>query len=119
MSSRRWRQARASRLSRRARLWLAVIKNRVEGPRADCLAATALTLAVALGSCSHATWAASAVSQTEAPKQTTPQGRDPPRADNGEPLPPTVDKEVIPPPPTGDEDIYMDAPDPDAGHEKK
>jgi hypothetical protein len=94
-------------------------KSRLRLTMAWHLAAIAFTLAVALGSCSPPTWAASSVSQPETRKQTTPQGRDPPGADNGEPLPPTGGKEVIPPPPTGDEDIYTDAPSPDAGHEKE
>jgi hypothetical protein len=53
------------------------------------------------------------------PEKTIPQGQDPPGADNGQQLPPTPDKEVIPPPPTGDEDIHTDAPNPDAGHEEE
>jgi hypothetical protein len=55
----------------------------------------------------------------DAPEKTVPQGRDPPAADNGE-LPPQLDdKEVIPPPPIGDEDIYTQAPNPEAGHEEE
>jgi len=34
---------------------------------------------------------------TDTPEMTVPQGQDPPGADNGEQLPPTQDKEVIPP----------------------
>jgi hypothetical protein len=48
-----------------------------------------------------------------------PQGQDPPGADNGQQPPPSKDKEVIPPPPVGDDDIYTDAPNPDAGHEEE
>jgi hypothetical protein len=50
-----------------------------------------------------------------------PQGQDPPGADSGQqpPPPPSDDKEVISPPPVGDEDIYTDAPNPDAGHEEE
>lgn len=33
--------------------------------------------------------------------------------------PPAEHKGVIPPPPTGDEGIYTDAPNPEAGHEKE
>lgn len=49
------------------------------------------------------------------------QGQDPAGADNGEqPIPPQAeDKEVIPPPPTGDEDIHTQAPNPEAGHEEE
>jgi hypothetical protein len=50
------------------------------------------------------------------PEKTIPQGNDPPGADNGPPLPPSENKEVIPPPPIGDEDIHIDVPNPDAGH---
>jgi hypothetical protein len=54
------------------------------------------------------------------PEKTIPQGKDPPGADNGEQmLPPTDHKEVIPPPRIGDEDIYIDAPNPSAGHEEE
>ena len=58
---------------------------------------------------------------SEAPEKTDPQGQDPSGADNGEqPLPPQADDhEVIPPPPIGDEDIYTQAPNPDAGHEEE
>jgi hypothetical protein len=34
-------------------------------------------------------------------------------------VPPREHKDVIPPPPTGDEGIYTDAPNPEAGHEKE
>jgi hypothetical protein len=58
---------------------------------------------------------------SEAPEKTVPQGQDPPGADHGEqPIPPQAeDKEVIPPPPIGDEDIYIQAPNPEAGHEEE
>jgi hypothetical protein len=44
-----------------------------------------------------------------------------PRADDGKQQhqPPAEHKGVIPPPPTGDEGIYTDAPNPEAGHEKE
>ena len=54
----------------------------------------------------------------DTPEKTIPQGKDPPGADNGEQseIPPQVprDKEVIPPPPIGDEDIHIQAPNPEA-----
>jgi hypothetical protein len=54
------------------------------------------------------------------PEKTIPQGNDPPGADDGQPiLPPADDQEVIPPPPTGDEEIYTQAPNPEAGHEEE
>ena len=58
---------------------------------------------------------------SDAPEKTVPQGQDPPGHDNGEqPIPPqSEDKEVIPPPPIGDEDIYTQAPNPDAGHDEE
>jgi hypothetical protein len=58
---------------------------------------------------------------SDAPEKTVPQGQDPPGADNGEqPVPPQAeDKEVIPPPPIGDEDIHTQAPNPEAGHEEE
>ena len=58
---------------------------------------------------------------SDAPEKTVPQGQDPPGADNGEQpiLPQSEDKEVIPPPPIGDEDIYTQAPNPEAGHEEE
>jgi hypothetical protein len=58
---------------------------------------------------------------SDAPEKTVPQGQDPPGHDNAEqPVPPqSEDKEVIPPPPIGDEDIYTQAPNPEAGHEEE
>ena len=53
------------------------------------------------------------------PDKSVPQGQDPPGADDGQPLLPPKDEEVIPPPPIGDEDIYTDAPNPHAGHEEE
>ena len=52
---------------------------------------------------------------------TIPQGKDPPGHKNGEEQiqPQTDNKEVIPPPPTGDEDIYTEAQNPEAGHEEE
>ena len=41
----------------------------------------------------------------DAPEKTVPQGQDPPGADNGKQRPLSPDKEVIPPPPAGDEDF--------------
>jgi hypothetical protein len=55
---------------------------------------------------------------TDQPEKNVPQGQDPPGAD-GQQAPPSTDKEVIPPPPVGDEDIYTDAPNPQAGHEEE
>jgi hypothetical protein len=63
---------------------------------------------------------ASLAGATDTPEKTVPQGQDPPGADNGEQQStPQVEHEVIPPPPIGDEDIYTEAPNPDAGHEEE
>jgi hypothetical protein len=49
-------------------------------------------------------------------EQTAPQGEDPPGAENG-PTPPLKQQDgVIEPPPTGDEEIHTEAPNPEAGH---
>jgi hypothetical protein len=65
--------------------------------------------------------AASPARATDAPEKTVPQGNDPPGADNGDqPTAPLAQhKGVIQPPPIGDEDIYTQAPNPDAGHEEE
>jgi hypothetical protein len=65
-------------------------------------------------------YAASAGGATETPEQTTPQGEDPPGADDGAvETPPSEHKGVIAPPPTGDEGIHTDVPNPDAGHDEE
>jgi hypothetical protein len=57
---------------------------------------------------------------SDPPEKTVPQGQDPPGAENGEQQsPPSENKEVIPPPPVGDEDIYTQVPNPEAGHEEE
>ena len=75
------------------------------------------TLALVASSSFEASFAGA----TDTPEKTVPQGQDPPGADNGEqPIPPHAeDKEVIPPPPIGDEDIHTQAPNPEAGHEEE
>ena len=80
-------------------------------------AALCATLAVVASSAFEASYAG----PTDTPEKTVPQGQDPPGADNGEqPIPPQAeDKEVIPPPPIGDEDIHTQAPNPEAGHEEE
>jgi hypothetical protein len=64
---------------------------------------------------------ASIAGATGVPEKSVPQGHDPPGADNGEQQTPVLPeyKGVIPPPPIGDEDIYTEAPNPEAGHEKE
>jgi hypothetical protein len=53
-------------------------------------------------------------------EKTVPQGQDPPGGDNEVPItPPAQDDGVITPPPIGDEDIHIDVPNPDAGHEEE
>jgi hypothetical protein len=62
---------------------------------------------------------ASLAGAADTPERTVPQGQDPPGADNGEQQTPRAKhKGVIPPPQTGDEGIYTQAPNPDAGHEE-
>ena len=73
------------------------------------------TLSLIMASAFEASFAGAA----EEPEKTIPQGQDPPGADNGQQLPPSEGKEVIPPPPVGDEDIYTDAPNPHAGHKEE
>ena len=59
---------------------------------------------------------AAAPDATQTPEQTVPQGNDAPGADNGEQSSPaTPHKGVIKPPKTGDEDIFTQVPDPNAG----
>jgi hypothetical protein len=55
------------------------------------------------------------------PEQVTPQGEDPPGADNGAiDIPaPSEHEGVIAPPPVGDEEIHTDAPNPDAGTDEE
>jgi hypothetical protein len=66
-------------------------------------------------------FAPSPAGATDTPEKTVPQGNDPPGADNGQqPIPPMIERNgVIPPPPTGDEDIYKEVPNPEAGHDKE
>jgi hypothetical protein len=66
-------------------------------------------------------FAASPRGATDAPEKTVPQGNDPAGADTGDqPTPPLVPhKGVIEPPTIGDEDIYTQAPNHDAGHEEE
>lgn len=56
-----------------------------------------------------------------APEQTAPQGEDPLGADNGSPgTPPAAEHDgVLEPPPTGDEGIHVDVPNPNAGHDEE
>jgi hypothetical protein len=51
-------------------------------------------------------------------QETIPQGQSPPDERQQAP-PPAEHKGVIPPPPVGDEGIYTDVPNPEAGHEKE
>jgi len=79
-------------------------------------AALCATLALVASSAFEASFAGA----SNTPEKTVPQGQDPPGVDNGEqPIPHARDKEVIPPPPIGDEDIHTDVPNPDAGHDEE
>ena len=63
---------------------------------------------------------ASASSRARAQDKTIPQGQDPPGIDEQQQTaPPAEYKDVIPPPPVGDKDIYTKVPNPEAGHEKE
>ena len=53
------------------------------------------------------------------PEQAMPQGEDPPGADNGAISPGTERDGVITPPDIGDEEIHTEVPNPEAGHEKE
>ena len=56
----------------------------------------------------------------EGPEKTVPQGKDPPGNDNEDHSNPTNEhKGVIKPPQTGDEGIYTQAPNPNAGTEEE
>jgi hypothetical protein len=74
---------------------------------------TALTLIASQG--------ALAISPFDATAPTETCAEHPLRAVDGKQqfLPPPEHEGVIPPPPTGDEGIYTDAPNPEAGHEKE
>jgi len=64
--------------------------------------------------------AASLAGTHDTVEKTVPQGKDPPRTDEGkQTAPPAEHKGVISPPPVGDEGIYTKVPNPEAGHEKK
>ena len=59
---------------------------------------------------------AASPSTTQTPEKTVPQGTDPPGADDDvQSSPTTKHKGVITPPKTGDEGIYTQAPNPNAG----
>jgi hypothetical protein len=60
-----------------------------------------------------------ATSRAHAQDKNIPQGKDPPGTDEEQTTPPAEHKGVIPPPPVGDEDIYTEVPNPEAGHEKE
>ena len=83
-------------------------------------ASAAIFLVIGLTAWAGAESDASSARAEENVEQTVPQGEDPPGAD-GEQLttPPAERNGVITPPPIGDEDIYTDVPNPDAGHDKE
>jgi hypothetical protein len=57
---------------------------------------------------------------TEGAEKTVPQGKDPPGADNEDQSNPTTEhKGVITPPKTGDQGIYTQGPNPNAGTEEE
>ena len=68
------------------------------------------TLWATLALVASSTFEASFAGATETPDNDNGEQSIPPRAE---------DKEVIPPPPIGDEDIHTQAPNPEAGHEEE
>jgi hypothetical protein len=63
---------------------------------------------------------AASPSTTQTPEQTVPQGTDPPGSDDDvQSSPTTKHKGMITPPKTGDEGIYTQAPNPNAGTEEE
>ena len=65
-------------------------------------------------------FAASSGGARDTVEKTIPQGEDPPGTDDEQrTAPPAKHKGVIPPPPVGDEGIYTEVPNPEAGHEKE
>jgi hypothetical protein len=81
----------------------------------------ATTLWATLALVASSAFEASFAGPIDTPEKAVPQGEDPPGADDAEQpvLPQSEDKEVIPPPPIGDEDIHIQAPNPEAGHEEE
>jgi hypothetical protein len=85
----------------------------------NCVIVAAL---IVLGSCFGPVMALAASSggASDTVEKTIPQGKDPPGTDEEQPTaPPAEHKGVIPPPPVGDEGIYTEVPNPEAGHEKE
>ena len=62
-----------------------------------------------------------AASPDDTTEKTIPQGQDPPGADEeGQTTQPPAERQgVIKPPPVGDEDIYTEAPNPEAGRDPR
>ena len=60
-----------------------------------------------------------AASPPDPQEKSIPQGKDPPGNDKEQISPHPAHKGVITPPPIGDQDIYTEVPNPDAGHEKE
>ena len=84
----------------------------------NCTTGAALTF---LGLClvPQTAFAASS-SEHDTVEKTIPQGNDPPGTDEEQrTAPPAEQNGVIPPPPVGDEGIYTEVPNPEAGHEKE
>jgi len=78
------------------------------------------TLGAALALIAPSGFETSLAGVNDAPEETVPQGSDPPGAENGEQWSPlTEHKGVIHPPPIGDEGIYTQAPNPEAGHDEE
>jgi hypothetical protein len=64
----------------------------------------------------HSNQSFAASPDAEGAEKTIPQGEDPPGSDNGDEANPTTEhKGIIKPPKTGDQGIYTQAPNPNAG----
>jgi hypothetical protein len=75
-----------------------------------------------LGSClrTYPAFASSSGGAHDTVEKTIPQGKDPPGTDEEQRgAPPAEHEGVIPPPSVGDEGIYTEVPNPEAGHDKE
>ena len=83
-------------------------------------ASAAVFIVIVLSAWAACDSGASSARAEENVEKTVPQGEDPPGADGEQPTTPPAERNgVITPPPIGDEDIYTDVPNPDAGHDKE
>ena len=86
-------------------------------PLCEGLYATVILWAI-LALVASSAFEASFASATDTPEKTIPRARTHPEPMMGKCFHPPSTKRVIPPPPIGDEKIFTDAPNPDAGHKE-